>query len=182
MNKTNVPTKKAPKFTSEYALDTTVKFQSIRHAAYGYTFAKPETFIEQTDTIGQVDSIVFYSKLKDAKLIYFVEGNIKGQDTSKNYLFQYFDKLETGQHSAVKNCKTLKSELCYDNHLNYRGDFTVLGQLDNRQFIWKTQLSEVPISGDLTFKTMLFIYPIELQKYYQPIGVVLADKFGDKLR
>jgi hypothetical protein len=142
-------------------LDTTIKFQNIRDAVYGYTFARPETFIEQIDTIGEVDSMVFYSKQKDVKPIYFIEGNIHRQDTSKNYLYEYFHKLETGQQPIAKNCVTLKSQLRYDNKwLNFRGDFSALGKAGDRQFIWKTQLSEVPVSGDLTYKTMLFIYPI----------------------
>lgn len=175
--------KVAPDFKSDYELDTTVKFQYVRDAAYGYTFATPLTFMEQIDTKGQVDSIVFYSKDKEAKLIYFVDGDIHRQDTSKNYLYEYFHKLETGQQPILKNCKTLKSQLRYDNKwLNYRGYFVALGQLNDKQFIWKTQLSEVPISGDLTYKTMLFIYPIERQSYYQPIGVSLADNFRDLLK
>jgi len=183
VGKTSNQTKIAPDFKSDYELDTTIKFQYIRDAAYGYTFSRPMTFIEQIDTIGQVDSIVYFSKEKDAKLIYFVEGDIHRQDTSKNYLYEYFHKLETGQLPILKNCKTLKSQLRYDNKwLNYRGYFVALGQLNDKQFIWKTQLSEVPVSGDLTYKTMLFIYPTERQRYYQPIGISLADNFGDLLR
>lgn len=160
-----------------------MKFQYVRNAAYGYTFAIPVTFIEQIDTIGQVDSIVYFSKDKEAKLIYFTEGDIDRKDTSKNYLYEYFHILETGQHKFKKNCKTLKSQLCYDNRwLNYRGYFVALGQLSDKQFIWKTQLSEVPVSGDLTYKTMLFIYPEKRQSYYQPIGLFLADNFSDPSR
>lgn len=182
VGKTSKQTKIAPDFQSDFELDTTVKFEYIRNAAYGYTFSRPMTFIEQLDIIG-LDSSIYYSKEKDAKLIYFVEGDIRRQDTSKNYLYGYFHKLETGQQLILKNCKTLKSQLRYDNEwLNYRGYFVTLGQLNDKQFIWKTQLSEVPVSGDLTYKTMLFIYPIERQSYYQPIGVFLADNFSDPLR
>jgi hypothetical protein len=182
VGKTIKHTKIKPDFKSDFELDTTIKFEYIRHAADGYTFSRPMTFIEQLDTIG-LDSSIYYSKEKDAKLIYFVEGEIHRQDTSKNYLYEYFHKLETGQQLILKNCKTLKSQLRYDNEtLNYRGYFVVLGQLNDKQFIWKTQLSEVPVSGDLTYKTMLFIYPIERQSYYQPIGVSLADNFSDPLR
>ena len=183
VGKTSNQTKVAPDFKSDYELDTTIKFQSIRDAAYGYTFSRPMTFTEQIDTIGQVDSIIYFSKEKDAKLIFFVEGDIDRQDTSKNYLYEYFHKLETGEQLVLGNCKTLKSQFRYDNKsLNFRGDFVTLGQINDKQFIWKTQLSEVPVSGDLTYKTMLFIYPLERQLYYQPIGVSLANNFGDLLR
>ena len=183
VRKTINQTKVAPDFKSDYELDKTVKFQYVKNVAFGYTFATPLTFLEQIDTIGQVDSTVYYSKDKEAKLIYFVEGDIRRQDTSKNYLYEYFHKLEIGQQPILKKCKTLKSQLRNDNKWqNYRGYFVVLGQLNDKQFIWKTQLSEVPVSGDLTYKTMLFIYPIERQSYYQPIGVSLADNFSDLLR
>ncbi len=183
VGKTSNQTKIAPDLKSDYDLDTTMKFQFVREATYGYTFATPLTFIEQIDTIGQVDSIIYFSKDKEAKLIYFVEGDIHRQDTSKNYLYEYFHKLETGQHKILENCKILKSQLRYDNKWrNYRGCFVALGQLNEKQFVWKTQLSEVPVSGDLTYKTMLFIYSIKRQSYYQPIGVSLADNFSDPLR
>lgn len=175
--------KVAPKLSSEFPLDTSIRFQEVSDAAYGYTFATPQNFIEQPDTIGQVDSIVYFSASGDAKLIYFVEGEVLLQDTSKNYLYSYFHQVELGQHPMVKNGTVVKSQVRYDSDwLNYRGDFTVLGESGDRQFIWKTQLSEVPISGDLTYKTMLFLYPKTKETYYQPVGVALADKFGDALR
>lgn len=178
----NNHSKIAVDFKSDYKLDNTIEFQYIHHAAYGYIFSKPTTFIEQIDTIGQVDSIVFFSKDKEAKLIYFVEGDIRRKDTSKNYMYEYFRKFETGQQPKLKGGKIIKSQLRYDNEwLHNRGYFVSLGQLNDKQFIWKTQLSEVPISGDLTYKTMLFIYPVEKQKYYQPIGVSLANSFGNLL-
>ena len=180
---TSEQTKIEPDFKSDFRLDKRIKFQYIRNAAYGYTFSRPTTFIEHLDSIAYTDSTIFYSKENDAKLIYFVEGDINRQDTSKNYLFEYFNKLETGQQPILKNCRILKSKLLNDNkRLNYRGDFITIGQSNDKQFVWKTQLSEVPISGDLTFKTMLLIYPIDRQTYYQPIGVELANNFGDMLR
>src|SRR5579859_3784890 len=116
--------KVAPDFKSDYELDTKIKFQGIRDVSYAYNFSVPTTFTEQIDTIGQVDSIVHYSKEKDAKLIYFVEGDIHRQDTSRNYLYEYYHKLETGQQWKVRNCEIFKSQLCYANKwLNYRGYF-----------------------------------------------------------
>ena len=182
VGKTSNQTKTAPEFKSDYELDTTVKFQYGGSAAHAYNCLRPMTFIEQIDTIGQIDSNVYYSKEKDAKLIYFVEGNIGRDDTSKNYLYEYFHKLETGQHSILGNCKILKSQLRYDKWLSYRGDFIAIGQLNDQEFVWKTELSEIPISGDLKYKTMLFIYPKTKQRYYQPIGVALADYFGNLFR
>ena len=62
---------------SEFQLDSTIEFQGVRHAAYGYTYIYPENFKEKIDTINiQVDSIIFKSENKEAKLKLFVEGEV----------------------------------------------------------------------------------------------------------
>ena len=166
---------------SEFPLDTTVHFEYSRHCAYGYSISWPKGFKEQIDTIGQVDSLVLLSPKNDAILKYFVEGEVKRNDTTRNFLFDYFQKIEKGKHSLVIGSKSVQSSVLYNNnkHANYRGHFVIIGEVEQREFVWKTVLSEVPISGDLTYKSMFFSYPKEQNKYYQPIGLYLAKEFGD---
>lgn len=163
-------------------LDNSLKFENIRNAAYAFSFSRPTTFREQIDTIGQVDSIVFNSKNKEAKLIYFVEGEISVHDASENHLYKYFKNLKFGNQNRLRNCKILKSRFNYVNdYSNYRGYFLASGEKDKNLFIWKTELSEIPISGDLTYKTMLFIYPKQKKGYYEPIGMELSKRFGNTM-
>lgn len=144
--------------------------------------AWPEEFIEQPDTIGQVDSFVLLSRDGYDRLRYFVEGEVKRDDYSKNYLYEYFHTIESGAQYLVKGCKVIQSRICfYAKCANNRGYFIIIGQTDEKELIWKTVLSEVPISGDLTFKTMYFSYPITLRYHYQPIGMFLSKNFGDYL-
>lgn len=175
----------APEFKSEFAIDTAIRFQNVRQVAYGYNFAIPTGFIEEVDTIGQVDSSVFISTDRKSKIIYFVDGtndNLSKTDTA-NFLFDYLTKVENGKHHKTNNSMILKSVLRYNNDFpNYRGDFILLGQKDTIEYIWMTDLSEWPISGDLVFKNMIITYPISDRIKYQPIGVELTNYFGYSMK
>ena len=92
--------------TSEFPLDTTVHFKSVKNLTNGFSFVIPETFIEKIDQIGQGDSSVFVSKEKDARLIYFMDGIVSQTESVVNPLSGYFDKIGTGQHLFAKNCRT----------------------------------------------------------------------------
>ena len=169
--------------SSDFPLDTTVHFKSVKNLANGLSFEIPETFMEKIDPIGQGDSSVYFSKQKDARLTYFVEGNISQKDSTKNPLSEYYDLVRTGQHSLAKNCKTSNSQAKYvKNGVKFSGSFSLTGTMGDQQFVWKTLLSEVPVSGNPTFKNMMFTYPIAMKEYYQPIGVALAQKFGEPVK
>jgi hypothetical protein len=170
----------SPEFKSEFELDSTIEIQSVRNVAFGYLFSYPTSFQEQTDTVGQIDSIVFYSIDKKAKLKCFVEGNVAVADSLKNHLFEYYQTVNQGKHQFAKGFKSIENQLNYNNLWNNKGEFIILGQLDNIELIWKTELSEVPISGDLTFKNMLFTYPISERSKYQAIGIEMAKEFGNQ--
>ncbi len=166
--------------SSEFPLDTTVHFKSMKNLANGLSFEIPETFVEKMDTIVRGDSSVYFSKQKDARLICFVEGNISQKDSTKNPLSGYFDIIGTGQHILVKNCKTTKSQVLYEkNGSNFSGSFSLIGQMGDQQYVWRTRLSDVPVGGNPKFMNMMFTYPIAMKTYYQPIGVALAQKFGE---
>ncbi|MEI6139694.1 MAG: hypothetical protein WCP85_10555 [Mariniphaga sp.] len=165
---------------SEFPLDTTVHFKSMKNLANGLSFDIPETFVEKMDPVGQGDSSVYFSKQKDARLTYFVEGNISQKDSTKNPLSEYYDLVRTGQHSLAKNSKTNKSQAKYiKNGVKFSGNFFLTGTMGDQQFVWKTLLSEVPVGGNPIFRNMMFVYPIAMKAYYQPIGVALAQKFGE---
>lgn len=166
--------------SSEFPLDTTVHFKSMMNLANGLSFEIPETFVEKTDTVGQGDRCVYFSKQKDARLICFVEGNVSQKDSTKNPLSGYFDEICSGQYLLVKNCKTTKTQVLFEkNGSNYSGSFSLIGQIGEQQFVWRTLLSEVTVGGNHKFKNMMFVYPIAMKKYYQLIGVALAQKFGE---
>jgi hypothetical protein len=169
--------------TSEFPPDTTVHFKVVKNLPTGLSFEIPDSFDEKMGSDGQGDSVVYFSKQKDARLICFVEGNISQKDITKNPLSEYYDLVRTGQHRLVKNCKTSKSEAKYiKNGVKFSGSFSLTGTMGDRQFVWKTLMSEVPVGGNPIFKNMMFSYPIAKKAEYQPIGVALAEKFGKPIK
>ena len=56
--------------------------------------------------------------------------------------------------------------------------FLLLAEVDTTEFILKTELSEVPISGDLAFKSFIMYYPKTKKKYYRPVAMEIAKRFG----
>ena len=169
--------------TSEFPLDTTVHFKAVKNLAIGLSFEVPDSFDENIDPVIQGDSVVYFSKEKDARLVCFVEGNISQKDGTKNPLSEYYDLVRTGQHRLAKNCKMSKSEAKYiKNGVKFSGSFSLTGTMGDQQFVWKTILSEVPVGGSPIFKNMMFSYPIAKKAFYQPIGAALVEKFGKPIK
>jgi hypothetical protein len=96
-----------PDFDKEFLLDTSIKFQNVRDVAYGYSLSYPISFVEVKDTIGQVDSLILYSKDRLAKIKFFVEGDIRKNENEKdenenNFFSRYFDSLTNSNHRLTK--------------------------------------------------------------------------------
>lgn len=174
----------AREFDTEYKIDSTVRFQNVRQVAYGYKFSYPITFQEIIDTIRQVDSLILYSADKRAKIKFFVEGNTSmnkdlNDKTEQKYVSSYFDSLHNGKHILTRNSKVMKSQYGFSNYsYGNTASFMLLGQRDTIEYFFKTELSEVPISGDLIFKNFFIEYPKTLKSYYRPVAIQIAKNFG----
>ena len=174
---------------SEFQLDSTIEFQGVRHAAYGYTYIYPENFKEKIDTINvQVDSTIFKSENKEAKLKLFVEGEVireqrkltqEDKEKESLALIEYANLIKKGKHKLAKDLNIIKSNLRY----GYYGEtkparLEFLGEKGDKEIIWGIELSEIPVSGDLTFKNMYFEYPKLKKEFYNPIGIEMLNNFG----
>ncbi|MFC0773309.1 hypothetical protein [Terrimonas alba] len=173
-----------PDFDKEFSLDTSVKFQNVRHVAYGYSLSYPLSFVEVQDTVGQVDSLILYSKDRFAKIKFFVEGDIRKSkdqkdESEKNFFSQYFDSLTNSKHSLTRDAKVSKSSYTFKSYeYGNPAKFTLLGEKETSEFIMQTELSEVPISGDLTLKSFVMQYPKTEKSYFRPIALEIAKTFG----
>ena len=172
-----------PDFDNEFSLDTSIKFQNVKNVANGYSFSYPISFIEAVDTIGQVDSSVFYSPDKETKIKYIIEGDTKKNENEKDrteeQLFkQYFDSLTNSKHGITAKAKIIKSTYAYKNYeYGNPANFMLMGERDTTEFIMKTELSEVPINGDLTFKSFIMEYPKSKKSYFRPVALEIAKSF-----
>jgi hypothetical protein len=173
-----------PDFDKEFSLDTSIEFQNVRHAAFGYSLSYPISFVEVQDTIGQVDSFILYSQDRLAKIKFFVEGDIRKNENEKdehekNFFSLYFDSLTNSKHRLTGNAKVLKSAYTF-KYFEYGNPakFTLLGEREASEFLMQTELSEVPISGNLTLKSFVMEYPKNKKSYFRPIALKIAKTFG----
>jgi hypothetical protein len=131
-----------------------------------------------------VDSLVLYSKDRLAKIKFFVEGDIqKGKNekdkSEKSYFSRYFDSLSNSKHSLTRNAKVIKSAYTFKSYeYGNPAKFTLLGERETSELIMQTELSEVPISGDLTLKSFVMEYPKTKRSYFRPIALEIAKTFG----
>lgn len=97
----------------------------------------------------------------------------------KSSFKEYFDSLTSNKHRLTKNAKIIKTFYKF-NYFEYGkpARFMLLGERDSTEFILKTELSEVPISGDLTFKSFIMEYRKTKKSYYRPIAMDIAKSFG----
>jgi hypothetical protein len=132
----------------------------------------------------QVDSVVLFSPDREAKIKFFVEGNIRKSenekdDTEKQAFKHYFDSLMNCKHSLTTTAKIIQTAYSFNNYGNGSpADFMLLGERDTTEFIIKTELSEVPINGDLTFKSFTMEYPKSKKSHFRPIALEIAKSFG----
>jgi hypothetical protein len=171
-------------FDKEFLLDTSIRFQNVRHVAYGYSLSYPVSFAEVQDTIGQVDSLILYSPDRLAKIKFFVEGNIgrsenEIHESQKTFFSRYFDSLISSRHRLTKYLRIVKSAYEFKNYeYGNPAKFTLLGEGEVSEFIIQTELSEVPISSDLTLKSFVMEYPRSRKAYFRPVGLKIAKSFG----
>ena len=131
--------------------DSSVKLELVRDVAYGYEFALAEEFVEEKDTVGQVDSCIYYSQDRRAKLKYFVGNELSNKDSPSVELQKYMQDVENGKLADIPKCKILHRFLRHDSCY-----FVLEGWFKCNEFILKTQLGQVPVDGNPILKSMLF--------------------------
>lgn len=77
-----------------------------------------------------------------------------------------------GNHSEINPVTILEKEIN-----TAKGTFFIRGKLKENEFIWKTYISEIPVSGEFICNTMLFLYS---KSKNQSLGKKISDKFGGR--
>lgn len=165
-----------------WLLDSTLDFQGVRHAAYGYSYQVPSTFHERSDpdTIAQVDRALYLGPEPGITLKFFVEG-MEQHNLTSDSLQTYYQQIRQGNHPFTRGCQRIVFE-----HYEPRSTaskqfdprFLIVGQRGNQEFVWQSELSEWPITGTRIYKSMLLRYPISHRQYYRPVGLHMAEAFG----
>jgi len=172
-------------------------FYSVRDAAYGYSFLVPKEFKEVIDTISSEynDTTIFISQDKKCHFylwadnsIYFPIGKIyNGKELQihesdiyrvDSIVKNYVDNIKAGKNNFLINI--IIDELCISIK-GYEYQISIKGKTSNECIIYKTEISELAVSGDLIFKNFLYTYKPDLTNdYYEFLGIIMANSFGGR--
>lgn len=174
-------------------------FIDVRDATFGFNFCYPKNFQEiiNKNFVSLYDTTKYESldrnctlKIWPGKTINFPLGAIdkhgksiklKSSDIirAEKFVEKYTDSLITGKIEFIGNLKI--TELCTGIN-GYEFQIALNGIIGDYGCIYKVYVSELPVSGDLIFKHLLYLYKLEFKNKYEPIGLAIANDFGTRKR
>ena len=180
---------------SKFELDKNLKFVNVRSASVNYVYSFPQNFseinlIEDKERIEFNDLINLKMISKDGSAIlkhWKYEDNYKINDKStfeeKEFAVKnYYKSLLNKEYEFLNEAKIIESKYTVDtftkDKISRENAIYILAEKDGKQIIFKSIYSEIAISGDYVFINMLFEYDKEKERYYEPIGIKLANDFS----
>ncbi|KFF06661.1 hypothetical protein [Flavobacterium reichenbachii] len=147
-----------------------VEFVSVQNAVYGYTYILPANL--QKELIEAYHSYEFqvYNSMDNSfRIKIFSEDNFAFSERIQE-LNKYYNKIKEANHAAIEGASIIKSVIN-----NEENSFTITGKNENEEFIWKTIMCKVPVSGEFGFNTMIF-YSSKSKKN-RNLGLKLINEF-----
>ena len=146
------------------------EFYIVRDAEHGFTYALPVNVHKEIVESGKAYNSSIYNATDRAFSIKIFSENIFERNEKEAKLKSYYQKILSGNHNEVRNLTLL------ENSMNLKeGSFCIRGKIKTGEFIWKTYVSEVPVSGEFICNTILFFYG---NADNQKLGKKVADRFG----
>ena len=163
----------------------------MRNAAYAYGYVYPKEFREiivesdhpMSDTLSMASPDNRASlKIWIGETVSFPLGLINGKLKPSD-----FARADTAVEKAIRQLKQghypyfKRGSIDYMCH-SYQGyahSVCVVGHNAKQVIIYKIDVSELPVSGDLIFKNLVFAYDKSLDKQYHAVGLTVAKDFGD---
>jgi hypothetical protein len=178
-------------FPNEISPADTTKYVGVRNAAYAYGYVYPKAFREiiiesdhpMSDTLSMASPDNHASlKIWIGETVSFPLGVINGKLKTSD-----FARADTAVEKAIRLLKHGHypyfkggsiDYMCH-GYQGYAHSVCVVGHNAKQVIIYKIDLSELPVSGDLIFKNLVFTYNKGLEKQYHAIGLTMAKDFGD---
>lgn len=169
------------------------KYISGWNAAYAYSFIIPKVFKDSTidvfDKEGVLMSDTSYAFSPDkhaamrmwvGKTVSFPLGAIGVKLSVRDFAradsaaASIVKQIKKGRYPYFKNAKI--DDICY-GYSGYSQRITLLGHTRSQAFICKTDISELPVSGDLIEKNIVFKYGRKF-KQYRKMGLTVVNEFS----
>ncbi|MBF4515946.1 hypothetical protein IRZ71_06315 [Flavobacterium sp. ANB] len=146
------------------------EFYNVRNAEFGYSYVLPVTMSKEIiGTTKDYQISINNSEDLTYRIELFSENYFYRKDKAAE-LEKYYERIISGKHPELLDSKIVRKEFNLDK--NY---FILVGNKGANFFIWKTYVSEVPVSGELVCNTMIFRSSKSKNK---AIGNKLISEFG----
>ena len=150
-----------------------VEFYNVRNAEFGYSYILPtETGKEIIGKSKDYEITIYNSNAGNYQINIFSEKYFE-RNERLNELKKYFEKIRKAEHTELINAEINSSKVDFEKKI-----FIIHGKKGNRKFMWKTIISEIPVSGEFIFNTIIFYHKNTIKN--KNIGLKLIEKFGDK--
>jgi hypothetical protein len=142
----------------------------VRNAEYGYDYVLPNSVSKELVEINDKREVsIYYSSDKTYTIRIFSENTFEVNEKTEK-LKEYYQNVLSGNHPDVKNVTILEKKL-----ETKKGTFYIRGKIKGKEFIWKTYVSEIPVSGEFICNSMLFLYS---KSKNHSLGKELSNMFG----
>lgn len=174
----------------------TAKYTGVWNAAYAYDYSYPkdysETTIDNIDKNGMLlsDTAFLASPDKHATIKIWVgetisfplgavNGSLKASDFARAdaAVEKAITQIKQGKYPYLKGAAI--DELCHGLD-GYNHSISVIGHTGRQVIVYKIQVSEIPVSGDLLFKNLVFTYDKGFDKQYRSVAITVANDFGNQ--
>ena len=146
------------------------KYFHVRNAEYGYDYVLPSNVSKElVETSEKRKVSIYYSSDKTYTIRIFSENTFEANEKTEK-LKEYYQKILSGNNDEVKNITILEKNINTE-----KGTFYIRGKMKGKEFIWKTYVSEIPVSGEFICNSMLFLYS---KSKNQSLGKELSNRFG----
>ncbi|WP_426091497.1 hypothetical protein [Flavobacterium sp. DSR3-2] len=150
-----------------------VEFYNVRNAEFGYNYNLPtETGKEIIGKSKDYEIAIYNSNVGNYQINIFSEKYFERNEQIHEFN-KYFEKIRKAEHTELKNAEISSSKVDFEKKI-----FIIYGKKGNRKFIWKSIISEIPVSGEFGFNTIIFFYENTIKN--KKIGLKLIEKFGQK--
>ena len=148
-----------------------VEFYNVRNAQFGYSYILPtDTGKEITAKCKDYEIAFHNSNAGDYQIKIFNERYFE-RNEQIGELNKYFVKMKKAEHAELINAQISSSKVDFEKKI-----IIIHGKKENRKFIWKSIISEIPISGEFGFNTIIFLYDNTIKS--KKIGLKVIEKFG----
>ena len=173
-----------------------IRINNVRNAAYAYSYWMPISFKEVIVNHDKYTDTEFYVspdkkcslKIWPGQTINFPSSQV---DSTGKFIgvncadilrvdkavSKYIRLIKAGRDRQLQKIRIVEFKEGIINGYNHQ--IALKGIANGYGYIYKIEVSEIPVSGDLIFKHFLYKYDYKSRDKYEGMGIAMANRFSE---